>query len=294
MSKLYKRIFALVCAAVLLAGCFGLPALAAEGGSGSLNETAPLVLSCTEVPLYIDNIFLGSGLMMDSVTYVPLLSFTEYMLQDVCDVHWHQESGTATLVSDALTITLTTDDEYMVANDRYLYLEEGAYNINGTIVVPITALAKIFNLQLVMDDEAWAIHIDDSAREILAYGSEFYNADDLYWLSHVIYSESGNQPMAGMIGVGNVVLNRANDGTGIFRDTIVGVIFQPGQFDVAASGTIYLTPSEDAVIAAKLCLEGYNTVGESKWFLNPRIAQDTWIQRNRIFACSIASHDFYV
>lgn len=293
MSKLYKRFFALVCAAALLTGCSGLTVLADGSEAANFSEAEPMVLTCTDVPLYIDNIYLGSGIMMDSVIYVPLLSFTEFMLQDVCDVVWHQESGTATLVSDALIITVTTDDEYMMANDRYLYLADGAYNINGTIVVPIDTLAKIFHLRIEMDAAEWTLYIDNGEFEILSPGAEFYDEDDLYWLSHVIYSESGNQPMAGMIGVGNVVLNRAGDGTGIFRDTIEGVIFQSGQFDVVRSGSIYLTPSEGAVIAAKLCLEGYNTVGESKWFVNPQIGATSWFENHTTFEVSIADHAFY-
>ena len=59
------------------------------------------------------------------------------------------------------------------------------------------------------------------------------------------------------------------------------------------NGTIYNEPSDDAVTAAKLCLEGYNTVGDSKWFLNPRIGISTWMQTYKTLECSIADHDFY-
>ena len=288
MSKLYKRLLSLIFAAALLTSCLGITVLAADK-----KEPAPLILHYTDVPLYENGQYLGSGIMMDAVIYVPLLSFTEYMLQDVCDVVWHQESSTATLSSDALTITLTTDDAYMVANDRYLYLAEGAYNINGTIVVPISALARIFHLGLDLDEAAWELQIDNSEFEILAPGSEYYDESDLYWLSHVIYSEAGNQPLEGMIGVGNVVLNRVNDSTGLFRDTIYDVIFQPGQFDVVSAGTLYLTPTDEALIAAKLCLEGYNTVGDSKWFVNPYYGNASWFYHNTTYELNIADHLFF-
>lgn len=46
--------------------------------------------------------------------------------------------------------------------------------------------------------------------------------------------ESGNQPVEGQIGVGNVILNRAGDPR--FGETIKDVIFQPGQFTPASTG----------------------------------------------------------
>ena len=39
----------------------------------------------------------------------------------------------------------------------------------------------------------------------------YYGARDVYWLSHIINAEAGNQPMDGQIAVGNVVLNRVAD-----------------------------------------------------------------------------------
>ena len=90
-----------------------------------------------------------------------------------------------------------------------------------------------------------------------------------------------------------MVLNRVNDDSGVFRDTIRGVIFQAGQFDVVASGAIYLSPNEESVVAAKLCLEGYNTVGDSKWFLNPSISSTGWFDTYRTYELSIADHMFY-
>lgn len=291
-----KTLFAQVCAAAILAGCLCLSALA-DNGADAFSEAAaePTVITCTEVPLYSDkdDRYIGSGFVVNSITYVPLLTFTEYALGKRCQVRWDQASETATITTDDLYISVTMGLSYMVANDRYIYLEGGAYNINGTILVPVRELAKIFSLDPKWDDEEWAVRIDTSGVEIFASGAEFYNADDLYWLSRVIYSEAGNQPIEGMIGVGNVVLNRAAENSARFANTIKGVIFQEGQFDVVPSGAIYLDPNAGSVVAAKLCLEGYNTVGESKWFLNPRIGATAWFESNATFVATIADHSFY-
>ena len=291
-----KKMFALLCAAAILAGCLCLSVLA-DGGTDVFLEAAaePTVITCTEVPLYsdIDDRYIGSGFVVGSTTYVPLLTFTEFVLGEPCRVQWNQASGTATITTDDLYIAVTVGLSCMVANDRYIYLEDGAYNINGTILVPIRELAKVFSMEPEWDGERWAVYLDTEDAEIFPSGAEFYNPDDLYWLSHVIYSEAGNQPLAGMIGVGNVVLNRAGEDSYRFADTIKGVIFQEGQFDVVPSGAIYLDPNEGSVVAAKLCLEGYNTVGESKWFMNPSIGASDWFERNTTLVAVIADHNFY-
>lgn len=291
-----KKLFAQLCAAAFLAGCLCLSVLA-DSGTDAFSEAAaePMVITCTEVPLYsdIDDRYIGTGFVMNSITYVPLLTFTEYALGKRCQVRWDQASGTATILADNLYISVTMNLPYMVANDRYIYLEDGAYNINGTILVPVRELARVFSLDLKWDDEEWAVRINTEGAKIFASGAEYYNADDLYWLSRVIYSEAGNQPIEGMIGVGNVVLNRAGEDSARFADTIKGVIFQEGQFDVVPSGAIYLDPNERSVVAAKLCLEGYNTVGDSKWFMNPRIGATDWFESNATLVAAIADHNFY-
>ena len=278
-----------VCSGVVAALCLlllVLPGAAADG-------TEPTVLSCTQVPMYIDGEYIGSGILMDAVTYVPLRTFTEHILQEPCEATWDQDAGTATLRTDRLTVSITLGQGYMSANGRMIYLGDAAYNVNGTILVPIRELARMLGLALTWDTDRWAIHIDDSAWSVPVSGDSYYGGEELYWLSRVICSEAANQPLEGMIGVGNVVLNRLNDPTGQFGGSVSEVIFQYGQFDVVASGMIYCEPSDAATVAAKLCLEGYNTVGQSKWFVNPRIGISTWMRLNKTYYCTIADHDFY-
>jgi len=71
------------------------------------------------------------------------------------------------------------------------------------------------------------------------------------------------------------------------------VIFQKNQFSPAASGSIYREPNAESVIAAKLCLDGANTVGNALWFHNPRIVRSCWATRNRTYVTTIGNHAFY-
>lgn len=290
MSKKLKTLCALVCAVFLLASSLCPTAAAADSEA---EETGAEVISYVEIPLYELDKYIGTGLKIGELTYVPLLAFCQTILDEECDVTWNGETRTTTISTPKLELVVCTDENYMQANGRCVYLPEGIYNINGTIVVPIRELAGIFGIKVLWNEDDWSIRIISKLPRIVIPADEFYDAEDLYWLSHVIYAESGNQSLEGMIGVGNVVLNRAADESGAFPDSIYEVIFQYGQFSVADTGAIYMEPNAMSVVAAKLCLEGVNTVGESLFFLNPDISSDHWFKTNRTFVMGIGDHDFY-
>ncbi len=79
--------------------------------------------------------------------------------------------------------------------------------------------------------------------------------------------------------VGNVILNRVNSKE--FPNTIYNVIFEYygsiPQFSPVADGTIYNTPSQESINAAKDAINGIRPVGNSTYFFNPNKAAGTWI-----------------
>lgn len=289
MSKRIKTLIAIICVVVVTASMMSGVVLADSQAAGADAQ----VIEYTDVPLYVDGEFLGTAYMLGSTTYVPMLAFCESMLKTEFDSSWDQSTGTVTLSAEGIDISLTLSNHYFVANGRYIYIPDGSYNINGTVMVPIRAMAKVFNVGINWDKDAWSADIDTSGLSLLQSGDTYYDADSLYWLSRVVYAEAGCEPFEGMIGVGNVVLNRIANESGSFPDTVKGVVFQSGQFSVVPAGTIYRDPSDQAVIAAKLALEGYNTVGDSLFFLNPSISSSKWFKANRTFVVSIQDHDFY-
>ena len=134
------------------------------------------------------------------------------------------------------------------------------------------------------------IQITSGSGPILS-GEQAYQADVVYWLSRIIYAESGNQPLDGKIAVGNVVLNRVASPR--FPNSVYEVIFQRNQFTPAANGSINRTPSAESVVAAKLCLDGANTAGSALYFVNPTVAPGSWASRNRPYVATIGAHAFY-
>lgn len=122
-----------------------------------------------------------------------------------------------------------------------------------------------------------------------------YSQDDLYWLARIIEAEAGAEPYNGKVAVGNVILNRVKSNE--FPNTIYGVIFEYygsiPQFSPVADGTIYNTPSEESMNAAKDALNGAKPVGNSTYFFNPAKAAGSWIVKNKTYVTRISGHTFY-
>jgi N-acetylmuramoyl-L-alanine amidase len=122
-----------------------------------------------------------------------------------------------------------------------------------------------------------------------------YTDGDIYWLARIIQAEAGGEPYQGKVAVGNVILNRVNSKE--FPNTIYNVIFEYygsiPQFSPVADGTIYNTPSQESINAAKDAINGIRPVGNSTYFFNPNKAAGTWIVKNKTYVSRIGGHVFY-
>ena len=138
----------------------------------------------------------------------------------------------------------------------------------------------------------WNVTLSQAKKMVKADSA--YDYEDLYWLSRIISAEAKGEGFTGQIGVGTVVLNRVRSSQ--FPNTVKGVVFDKKygtQFTPVANGTIYQTPTQSAVIAAKMCLDGYTLSNSVLYFLNPSIATSSWIQNNRKYAFRVGNHEFY-
>ena len=244
-------------------------------------------------PLHLEGkeIISGEALLIDSITYVPLRRLSESAKN--CTIKYDDRTKTATVKYDGLTITVTTGNRYISVNGRYFYGIGEVKNINGSLYVPIRPLARALHLEVNWNANTRSVNLT-KATWTLKDAESYYNADELYWLSRIIEAEAGGEILEGKIAVGNVVLNRVKSKQ--YPNTIYGVIFdfKHGiQFTPAYTGTIYNKPSQESIIAAKICLEGYEIIPGVLFFFNPRIATSSWISQNRPFAARIGQHDFY-
>lgn len=230
------------------------------------------------------------GILINSTTYVPLREVT-YLLHPGAEVSW--ENRQANIRSSALIASARPGESYMEANGRMLYIKDGVRLINGSIMVPIRVLAKALGAEVNWDGDTKTVYIYSGSGAILP-GEKYYDSDELYWLSRIISAESSGESLEGKIAVGNVVLNRVKHPD--FPNSIYNVIFDLKwgvQFQPVANGTIYNEPTRESILAAKLCLDGASTAGESLYFLNPYKSTNFWATKNCSFYAAIGNHAFY-
>ncbi|NLL96947.1 MAG: spore cortex-lytic enzyme [Clostridiaceae bacterium] len=122
----------------------------------------------------------------------------------------------------------------------------------------------------------------------LPTGTTQYNRN-LDLMARVIYGEARGEPYEGMVAVGAVVLNRVADSR--FPNTIPGVIYQPGAFDVVSDGQINLTPNDTAYRAARDALNGWDPTYGCIYYFNPATATSKWIW-SRPIVVKIGKHNF--
>lgn len=229
--------------------------------------------------------------IINSTTYVPLRAMCELFGAD--SLSWNDGTKTATVHARGIKIHITQGNTYIEANGRYFASNEPIRNIDGRLYLPVRLIASAFASTVKWDGAAYTVKITDSGKAP-ASGDSYYDANEVYWLSRIIYAESGAEPFRGKIAVGNVVMNRVESAQ--FPNSVYGVIFDKKygvQFSPVASGTVYKTPNNDSVIAAKICLEGFSVNDKVLYFMNPALATNTWISKNRAYAFRIGTHNFY-
>ncbi len=224
-------------------------------------------------------------MMVGDTTYVAVRDMVSALFP-LATYTWEEE---LLIISDAsFLLEARLGDLYISVNERYFYVPDGIFLQDGNTMLPLrilcTALGATTNWLPMTGD----ISIDQTAPPVV-HGDLYYNEDDLYWLSRIISAESKNQPLAGKIGVGTVIMNRVESTR--YPDNIKDVIFQTNQFTPAATGSVYNTPTEDSIIAAKLVLDGARETGDSIFF--NVVGLDSWAANTKTYVTTIADHSFY-
>lgn len=243
-------------------------------------------------PLVVDGAVLEpvETYVYQNTTYVPFRAVTQALRPDA-QVTW--ENGRAVARAEDLTLSAQPGASYIEANGRALYAPTGVYTAQGSTLVPVRVLAAALDAQVDWEPASGTVTVTGGSGAISSAG-EHYDEGDLYWLSRIISAESKGEPLTGQIAVGNVILNRVASPE--FPGSVYDVIFDArwgGQFSPVKNGTIYDAPAASSVLAAKLCLEGANTAGDSLYFLAPALAGNFWTMEERTHVTTIGSHWFY-
>ena len=112
---------------------------------------------------------------------------------------------------------------------------------------------------------------------------------DLNLLARLVYGEARGEPYTGQVAVAAVVLNRVESSK--FPNSIAGVIYQPGAFDVVSDGQINMAPDATAIKAARDALNGWDPSYGSIYYFNPNTATSSWIW-SRPHVVTIGNHRF--
>lgn len=290
-----------LCAALAL--CLLLPGCAApvQKSAEAAPAPAPLTLpeSVTEpegfalLPVYLDGLLLGRAYEREGALYIALRPLCEYA--DI-PMDWSGSLEDFELSLGGLEVKGEAELSYFTASGRYLYAPERWLLRGGELYLPEWALCKLLNLSAERGDGA--VRLDGSRLRLLEGGENYYDLnfpyEDVHWLSHIIGSEAGIEPMEGKIGVGNVVLNRVKDPD--FPDTVFEVVYDyehTVQFEPVSKGTIHDDPRPLDIIAAYLVLEGANTAGDCLYFVNPDFGS-FWFDNNLQFVMKLGRHNFYI
>ena len=246
----------------------------------------------TESGLLIDGVHAPDQVcltMQNGVSYVSVSGMAQ-ALDENAQVVWDGTAGLVTVTTPGLTLTAKVGDLYLVANGRYLYLPDRVQLSGESVIVPLWAMAEAFDAALGWDSVSGQVTVTRGSGAIQS-GDQYYNQEDLFWLSRVIDAESGNQPLEGMMAVGNVVMNRVS--SPIYPNTVEGVLAQKNQFSTYRSGRLAdNTPNAARVIAAKLVLDG-GVVEETEGALYFDSNSNSWAARNRECVAVIGGHKFY-
>ena len=84
------------------------------------------------------------------------------------------------------------------------------------------------------------------------------NSSDLNLLSRLVYGEARGEEYIGQVAVAAVVLNRVDSPN--FPNTVAGVIYESGAFDVVSDGQINLSPNKTAISAAQDALNRLGSI----------------------------------
>ena len=284
---------------LLLYLCLCLAACTAQQTSAPTAETPLLAASPVPVepwpavPVYVDGLLTLRGYDCDGELYLCPMELCRLF---GIDAEESAEPSGYQLRLPLWTLEAPVDAEVYTADGRYLYCPSGYRSLYNRVYCPADISERLFGVSLSYDGRR--ADLDSSGFRLLEGGPSYYDthfhADDLFWLSHIIYAEAHWESLAGQIGVGSVVLNRVK--SDLFPQTVMAVVLDREhitQFDPVESGDVTAQPDEQAMLAACLCLEGYNTVGDSLYFVNPERGDERWFENALTPTVTIGHHIFY-
>jgi spore germination cell wall hydrolase CwlJ-like protein len=182
--------------------------------------------------------------------------------------------------SDKVTVVYLNETYPVVElKDDWIKINVAEDHVTGYVKKEYADLLIDFKKAISTEEEKELLRLEAEERakketEVKYEESVSYSNSDLELLACLVHSEAGTQSYEGKLAVANVVLNRVASSK--YPDSIKAVIYQSGQFSVAASGSLakqlgnydnYSSTSQKLSIkAAKAALSGANNIGTRLYF----------------------------
>ncbi len=183
------------------------------------------------------------------------------------------------------------DVSHLRTLDYYIKRGDNLYDLAREFNTSIRVLKKLNNLEetnIIRRGDRIKLPVNNlNPKEVL-----YHTISDREFelLARLIHGEARGESYIGQVAVGAVILNRVIDP--YFPDTIIEVIYQPGQFSPVANGQINLRPNRTAYRAAKAALRGEDPTRGAEYFYNPQTAKHMSWFRTRETIVMIGNHAF--
>lgn len=114
--------------------------------------------------------------------------------------------------------------------------------------------------------------------------------EDLALLARLVFAEAQGEPFEGQVAVAAVLLNRVKHPE--FPNTVAGCVYQRGQFEPVANGTINQVPNNLAYLAVLEAWHGADPTNGALFFWNPhKVPASSWVW-TRPIKLQIGNHVF--
>lgn len=99
--------------------------------------------------------------------------------------------------------------------------------------------------------------------------------NEVEWVARAVHSEARGESYRGKVAVAAVIMNRIASNK--FPNSAKGVIFEPRAFTAVDDGQMWLTPNDEARIAVRDAVRGWDPTNGSLYYFNPETATSSWI-----------------
>lgn len=238
--------------------------------------------------LYLEILFSASGFgdFINKATYIQELSeYDQNLMEEYENTRILIEEKEAELQEEKEELDTLKEETEAEQEKVTGYVNSTSSSINqySGQIADAEAQAAAYEEQIKKEEEDIAYLKKKLAEEIamskLAAQSKWrdisevqFAEGDRYLLANLIYCEAGGEPYAGKLAVGAVVINRVL--SGVYPDTVTGVIYQNKQFSPAGSGRLALALAENRATAscykaADEAMAGQTNVGNCVYFRTP-------------------------